>query len=99
MATLLSVCLNPEMIRPILTCLAYVLAILVIGIAAKVAGIATKVSRVVGQVRPKRQRQNSVPNGPLPGASSGKPPGKSSAAHSPNSLNPDVDAKTTENAP
>jgi hypothetical protein len=98
-ATLLSVCLNPEMIRPILTCLAYVLAILVIGIAAKVAGVATKVSRVVVQVRPKRQRQNSVPDGPPPGTSSGKPLENSSAAHSPNSQNPDADARTTGSAP
>jgi hypothetical protein len=50
-ATLLSFCLNPEIIRPTLTCLAYVLAILAIGIAAKVTGITTKMTKVVVRVR------------------------------------------------
>lgn len=54
-ATLLSFCLNPEIIRPTLTCLAYVLAILAIGIAAKVTGIATKMNKVVVHMR--RQRR------------------------------------------
>ena len=54
-ATLLSFCLNPEIIRPTLTCLAYVLAILAIGIAAKVTGITTKMTKVVVHMR--RQRR------------------------------------------
>ena len=53
-ATLLSFCLNPEIIRPTLTCLAYVLAILAVGIAAKVTGITTKMTKVFVHVR--RQR-------------------------------------------
>ena len=50
-AIVLSFCLNPEIIRPTLTCLAYVLAILAIVIAAKVTGIATKMTNVVVRVR------------------------------------------------
>ena len=50
-AILLSFCLNPEIIRPTLTCLAYVLAIFAIAIAAKVTGITTKMTKVVVRVR------------------------------------------------
>ncbi len=53
-AILLSFSLKPEIIRPTLTCLAYVLAILAIVIAATVTGIATKMTKVVVHVR--RQR-------------------------------------------
>ena len=44
-AALLIVCLNPEIIRPTLTCFAYFLAILAIGIAT------TKMTKVVVHVR------------------------------------------------
>ena len=50
-AALLNVGLKPEIFRPTLTCLAYVLAILAIGIAAKVTGITTKMTKVVVRVR------------------------------------------------
>jgi uncharacterized membrane protein YvlD (DUF360 family) len=53
-ATLLFVCLNPEIIRPALTCLAYVLAILVLGIAAEVRGIATKLAHAVVHLTQRR---------------------------------------------
>jgi hypothetical protein len=53
-ATLLSLCLNPEIIQPTLTCLAYVLAILAVGIAAKVTGITTKMTKVFVHVRQQR---------------------------------------------
>jgi 4-amino-4-deoxy-L-arabinose transferase-like glycosyltransferase len=54
-AALLIVGLNPEIFRRTLTCLAYVLPILAIGIAAKVTGIATKMNKVVVHMR--RQRR------------------------------------------
>jgi hypothetical protein len=65
-ATLLSVCLNPEIIQPTLKCLAFILAILAIGIATKVTGIATKVTgiatkvtRAVVHLRRRRHHQNA----------------------------------------
>jgi hypothetical protein len=54
-AALLNVGLNPEIFRRTLTCLAYVLPILAIGIAAKVTGIATKMNKAFVHVR--RQRR------------------------------------------
>jgi hypothetical protein len=53
-AALLSVCLNPEIIRPTLTCLAHVLTILVLGIAAKATGIATKLAHAVVHLMQRR---------------------------------------------
>ena len=76
-AALLIVGLKPGIIRPTLTCLAYVLAILVIGIAAKVTDIASKMTKVVVHLRGQRQHENAVPDASLPGNGSGKPPGRS----------------------
>ena len=57
--TFLSVCLYPEIVRPTLTCLVYILAILVIGITTKVTGIPTQVSRAVVHLRRRRHHQNA----------------------------------------
>jgi hypothetical protein len=56
-AALLSVGLNPEIIRPTLTCVEYLLAILVIGIAAKVTGIAAQATRTVVRLWRRRRHQ------------------------------------------
>jgi hypothetical protein len=57
-ATLLSVCLNPEIFRPTLAWLVDILVILAIGIVTKVTGIA-RVTRAVVHLWPRRHHQNA----------------------------------------
>jgi hypothetical protein len=96
LATVLTVCLNPEIVLQALACLAYVLAISGIVIVTKVTGITTMVGRAVIRWRQQRHDQKAVPDASLSGTE--EPSGQSSAGHSPNSQHPDVDATTTGSA-
>ena len=95
LATVLTVGLSPEIIRPALTCLAYLLTISGIAIVTKVTGIATIVTRAVVRWWRQRHYQHAVPDASLPGGSPGESPRQSSDPHSPNSQHPDVSATST----
>jgi hypothetical protein len=90
--------INHEVFLPAVICFVCVLVALTIAIFAQVTPIGTVVIRAVVRWRRQPHHQNAMPDASFTDNSSGRAPGESSAAHSPNSQHPDMDTTTTGSA-